>query len=157
MHGLLYLVGHGLGILVLPEAQHRPPGLLEVGGGLAVALDVAGDLVGPVLGVGGRLGVVVGASVPVAAINEHRDSALSQHQIGVRGNSGWGRVETLKRMPRLCTAERTANSGFVSRLRLPCIDLRVPSDDAQDPLPEPPATLRADTGRHSLTRLESSS
>jgi len=54
-------------------------------------------------------------------------------------------------------SERTANSGFVSRLRLPCIDLRVPSDDAQDPLPEPPATLRADTGRHSLTRLESSS
>ena len=27
-HGLLDLVCHGLGILVLPEAQHRPSGLL---------------------------------------------------------------------------------------------------------------------------------
>ena len=39
-------------------------------------------------------------------------------------------------MPRRCTAERTANSGFVSRLRLPCIDLRVPADEAQDSFPQ---------------------
>ena len=30
----------------------------------------------------------------------------------------------------------------MSRLRLPCIDLRVPGDEAQDPLPEPSATFR---------------
>ena len=45
-------------------------------------------------------------------------------------------------MPRRCTAERTASSGLVSRLRLPCIDLRFPGDEAQDPLPDPPATFR---------------
>ena len=35
-----------------------------------------------------------------------------------------------------------AISGLVSRLRLPCIDLRLPGDEAQDPLPEPSATCR---------------
>ena len=70
---------------MLPEAQHRPPGLLKVCGGLAVALDVAGDLVRPVLGVCGRLGVVVGASVPVAAVDEHGDAGLAQDQIGGAG------------------------------------------------------------------------
>ena len=39
-------------------------------------------------------------------------------------------------MPRRCTAERTAISGFVSRLRLPCIDFRVADDEAQDSFPE---------------------
>ena len=52
LHGLLDLIGHGLGILVLPETQHRPPRLLEVRGGLNVALDVTRDLVGPIPGVG---------------------------------------------------------------------------------------------------------
>ena len=44
-------------------------------------------------------------------------------------------------MPRRCTAERTANSGFVSRLRLPCIDLRVAGDEAQDSFPESAPTI----------------
>ena len=39
-------------------------------------------------------------------------------------------------MPRRCTAERTAISGLVSRLRLPCMDLRVAGDEAHDSFPE---------------------
>ena len=54
----------------------------------------------------------------------------------VRASSGWGRADTRNLMPRRCTAERTAISGFVSRLRLPCIDLRVAGDEAHDSFPE---------------------
>ena len=88
------------------------------------------------------LGVVFGAAVPVAAVDEHSDSALAQNQVGRAGELRLGSSRDLKRMPRRCTAERTANSGLVSRLRLPCIDLRLPGDEAQDPLPEPSATYR---------------
>ena len=79
--GLLHPVGHGLRVLMFPESQHGPAGLLQVVGGFGVPGDVAGDLVGPVLGVGGGLGVVLGAAVPVTAVHEHRDPALAQHQV----------------------------------------------------------------------------
>ena len=57
-------------------------------------------------------------------------------------DSGRGRADTRNLMPRRCTAERTAISGFVSRLRFPCIDLRVADDEAQDSFPEPAPTHR---------------
>ena len=72
------MVGHGLRIHVLPEAKHRPPDLLQVIGGLDVTLDVAGDLVSPILRGGGRLGVVIVVSVPVTAVDEHSDPGLAQ-------------------------------------------------------------------------------
>ena len=67
---------------MLPIAQHRPPGLLRVRGGLDVTLYVVGDLVRPILGVGGRPGVVSGASVPEAAVDEHGNPALRTHSVG---------------------------------------------------------------------------
>ena len=75
----LHTVGHQLGILVLPEPQDGPAGLLQISGRLGVSFDVAGDLVSPVLAIGGGLRVVIGAAVPVAAVDEHRDPALAQH------------------------------------------------------------------------------
>ena len=66
---------------------------------------------------------------------------LRSTRSAVRASSGWGRADTRNRIPRRCTAERTANSGFVSRLRLPCIDLRVADDEAQDSFPEPAPTI----------------
>lgn len=88
LHGLLNPVGHRLGILVLPEAKNRPPALLQVFGRLRVPLDVAGDLVSPEPGVGGRLGAMVWASVPEAAVDEHRDPGPAQDEI--RGAGGLG-------------------------------------------------------------------
>ena len=72
---------------MLPEPQYRPASLLQVGVGLAVTLDVAGDLVGPVLAVGGGLGAVLGAAVPVAAVYD-RDTSYS------RAASAWVRPST---------------------------------------------------------------
>lgn len=71
-------VGNGFRILMLPEAQHRPPALLQIRSGLNVTFDVAGDLVSPILGVGSRLGVVAGASVPEAAVDKHGNPGLAQ-------------------------------------------------------------------------------
>ena len=70
---------------MLPEPQHRPPRLLQVGRSLRVALDVSGDLVGPELRVGGGLGVVLGTAVPVTAVHKHRDPTLAQYQISGTG------------------------------------------------------------------------
>ena len=70
---------------MLPEPQHRPPRLLQVGRRLRFAFDVAGDLVGPVLRVGGGLRVVLWAAVPETAVHEHGDPALPQYQISGTG------------------------------------------------------------------------
>lgn len=74
---LLHAVGRRLGILVLPEPQDGPAGLSQIGRRLGVSFDIAGDLVGPIPAIGGGWDVVLGAAVPVAAVDEHRDSALA--------------------------------------------------------------------------------
>lgn len=51
----------------------------------------------------------------------------------VRRMAGIGRVDTLKRRPIRCTAERTRSSVDVSRLLVPSIVRREFKDDAQDP------------------------
>lgn len=51
----------------------------------------------------------------------------------VRRSPGSGLAATRYRSPALCTRERTAISGDVSRFRFPCMLLRVAIDVAQEP------------------------
>ena len=69
-------------IIVLPDTHDQPADLGESGVGVPVPLDVATDLGGPVLDVGLRLDVVLGATVPVAAINECSYPSLPEDEIG---------------------------------------------------------------------------
>src|SRR4051794_7321314 len=63
----------GLDRLVLPHPDHPPPACAQGGGDALVALAVAADLRLPVVGVAGGHAAVVGASVPVAAVDEDGD------------------------------------------------------------------------------------
>ena len=67
-----------------------------------------------------------------------------------------GRADTRNLMPRRCTAERTAISGLVSRLRLPCIDLWVAGDEAYDSFAESAPTHRTVTAEHRWRRRQPS-
>ena len=58
--------------------------------------------------------------------------ALRKTMSAVHARSLAGRVQTRKRKPRRCVADRTANSGRVSREPFPCITRRTAGELAHD-------------------------
>ena len=71
---------------VLPDAQHPPSLGLRHGGRLRVALNIPRELRLPVLDVRGRDRPVLGAPVPEAAVDEHRQAATGAAALGVMGH-----------------------------------------------------------------------
>lgn len=74
-------IRRALRVLMLPDPEHRPPQFDEMRVGFSVALDVAGELGGPPRSVGLGRGLVLGASVPKAAVDEHGDLLLREHDV----------------------------------------------------------------------------
>ena len=76
---------------MLPVAQHNPPGVDQCPVRLGVALTVAHDLLLPVVGMGlGRRSAVLGAAVPEAAVDEHRDLEACEDDVGPAAQVGKG-------------------------------------------------------------------
>lgn len=72
----------GLGrVLMLPYTEHTPASLGEQAISLKVAFPVTDDLLSPVIGVRLRHGVVLGAAMPEAAVEEDRDLCPGEHQV----------------------------------------------------------------------------
>jgi hypothetical protein len=67
---------------VLPDAYSRPAGLLKHQIYALVAFPVAGDFLPPEICVGLRYSTVLGASVPVAAVEKYTNPLPSKDQIG---------------------------------------------------------------------------
>jgi hypothetical protein len=75
-------VGRGFGPLMLPDTHHRPSLRPKPPVSVAVATTVAGELGGPELGVRLRVGGVLWAGVPEAAIDEHSNSLTREDDVG---------------------------------------------------------------------------
>ena len=69
------------GILVFPDAKHRPTRVTERRVNFGVATDVAIHLLDPVVHVAARLSVVHGTPMPKAAVDEHGHPCPSKHHI----------------------------------------------------------------------------
>ena len=83
-----------LGVFVLPDADSQPSCFGEQSVGLGVSASVGGNLVGPVLGVGGRLSVMV--RTPMRETPVEKDGDFCSGEDKVSGASYWlsGRVDT---------------------------------------------------------------
>lgn len=69
---------------MLPNAEDCPAGADQSEVGVAIPIDVALDLFGPVPAVGSVLTLsVIGAPVPEAAIDEHRHLHLGEDDVGL--------------------------------------------------------------------------
>ena len=79
-----------VGVLVLPYAQYRPSGIVQAAGRVLVAPAGRADLVAPPLTVCPGPGHVVGASVPEAAVHEHRQPETRKHDVGSSRNRPHG-------------------------------------------------------------------
>jgi hypothetical protein len=90
----------------------------ELGIGIGVSGPVPSNLVRPILPVGPRGHVVLGASVPEAPVHEHCHLGGGEHEVGGAAHTGDGLSPHPVAKPRRWTAERTASSGRVSRDRL---------------------------------------
>ena len=66
---------------MLPKPEHRPSCCGKSIVGVLVTIPVPGDLLLPVLGVSRSLGVMLGAAVPEAAVEEYRDALLGEDQV----------------------------------------------------------------------------
>ena len=67
--------------LVLPEAQCQPPCFFQCGIDFSIALYISGDFGRPVRLVRLRLLIVLRASVPEAAVDEHRHLSRAKHDV----------------------------------------------------------------------------
>ena len=70
-----------VGGLVLPNPNHSPSSFDEQLVGVGVPLPVASDFVGPERRVGPRDGVMLGATVPETAVDEHSDLRTREHEV----------------------------------------------------------------------------
>jgi len=73
---------------MLPNAKAHPADAPEMGIYRPIPLQISCDLGGPVLGMGFWRFVVLGASMPVATVNENGDTRLTKDDIG-RASMGW--------------------------------------------------------------------
>jgi hypothetical protein len=67
--------------LVFPQPYDRPAGLAERGVGGSIAFDILLKLRLPVPRIGRWLATVLGARMPEAAVNEHRDSPRRENDV----------------------------------------------------------------------------
>ena len=79
---LPYAEGRLRGVFVLPHPYGRPPGLLQAGVGVSIALPGRGDLSRPELCVGDGDRVVFRAPMPEAPVEEHRDPHPGKDKVG---------------------------------------------------------------------------
>lgn len=92
-HGLLNAGGYGLGRLVFPSPQYCPARRGEQAVSVGVPGLVSGQLVRPERGVCGGAAPVLRASMPEAAVDEHRDSCGSEDDVRTAAQSGqWGPI-----------------------------------------------------------------
>lgn len=75
-------------VFVLPYTNHAPPCFRQKPIRFSVTLSVSSDLLGPVLGVGGRLRVVLGAAVPETTVHENRHLGPREDDVGGSTNAG---------------------------------------------------------------------
>lgn len=66
---------------MLPCSDYRPPGLAKCCIDFRVASPVPGDLLFPILAVSGRKTIVIGAAMPVAAVNKDSDALAEEDDI----------------------------------------------------------------------------
>lgn len=66
---------------MLPESQYKPPSLLKDGFRFDVSFLVSRDLFGPEIGVCSRHRKVRRASVPITAVDEHRNLPSTEQQV----------------------------------------------------------------------------
>jgi hypothetical protein len=74
-------LGDELGVLVLPHTLDVPPLSGQRRVDSTITLDVPLQLRGPVLDVGLRDRAVLGATMPEAPVDEHRDARLRQNHV----------------------------------------------------------------------------
>jgi len=82
-----------LGVLMLPDAHHGPPGLGEAPIGIVVAQNVAGELRYPVPGIRLRRRPVFRAGVPEAAIDEDGHLRSGKGHVGASTHAKEGKRE----------------------------------------------------------------
>lgn len=67
---------------MFPDSEHLPPEFSEMCVRFPVAFDVAGKLLRPPRRVPLRRGLVIGAPMPEAAVNEHGDFMTRKQDVG---------------------------------------------------------------------------
>jgi hypothetical protein len=105
-------------VLVLPEPEDRPAESSEVVVRLTVPRDVLRELLGPPAAVRHRGSPVLGAGVPEAPVDEHRQATPGERDVGAStSHPGQGQVHAKpKTSPVQLTPERHLGRSITSGL-----------------------------------------
>lgn len=110
---------------MLPEPEDPPSGILEPPGGIKIPRHVPSELFGPIVGVRPRNGPVIGAGVPIAAVDEDRDVLPGKHDVRCATERWlWAMCDAVSKS---CCVQESAHcqlrrgiAGFVGLHYLPC-------------------------------------
>jgi hypothetical protein len=120
-HGCADRYGSLDGIVVLPEAEHLPPGRHQSRVGVAVTRDVAEDLLPPPNRVDLRPRYVHWAGVPEAPVDEDRDPCADEREIRPAAGAGQRLVDPIAQAKAACRpAPESPTSSDLHPLFLDC-------------------------------------
>ena len=117
-------VRRALRVLMLPDPEHGPPEFDEMRVGFSVTLHVASELGGPPGGVGLGCGLVLGATVPEAAVHEHGELLPGEQDVCASAReSRQHRIHPVAQTPRVQESAQGPLGGRVARsLKRPRFD-----------------------------------
>jgi hypothetical protein len=111
------LVRNAISQFVLPYAEHAPTRRLELRRGISVTQLIRGNLLRPVRRVLARLRSMLGATVPVAAINEDRDPLAREDNIcSTLEPRNWRNMELVAKAPPVKSSTQQHLGTRVTRL-----------------------------------------